>query len=484
MHLTRMRLGGVPPFTEPVEFEFDERVNVFVGPNASGKSTALNMLAWRFGGLDMRSRRLIAADDSLLDAVAATVPEAEFEEPVEDIALVCEPIMLLSSNDDKFGTTHGDVEAEIGPALVHIGSVRELLPSMQEVRNLTFGQSDVGDILAGPFTGLNTIHAYGEARHYLSWNQKPDLERPGIGLGPAPGHERLLDAWRRADKCSRHICGEVIENTEGWNQSPGPYSAGLKNHPQTDSWHRFILPAVEIGTNDVPNFALLPQYEQPTEVIYANSDDAAQLYVGHLSSGTEGTLLWIRWLALKILHHYDFADDWREQPAILLIDEIENHLHPTWQRRVIPALLEHFPGLQIFATTHSPFVVAGLKKGQVHRLYRDEENIVRVEPPNDVDIMGWTMDEILRGFMGVQDPTDDETARNAAELRRLRDEGPGDSEDAEAARQERMQELRRLVDRDLLAGGPMAARRERFEQQFNAALEKYRQSQDLGQDSG
>ena len=41
MHLTRMRLGGVPPFTEPVEFEFDERVNVFVGPNASGKSRAL-----------------------------------------------------------------------------------------------------------------------------------------------------------------------------------------------------------------------------------------------------------------------------------------------------------------------------------------------------------------------------------------------------------------------------------------------------------
>ena len=113
-------------------------------------------------------------------------------------------------------------------------------------------------------------------------------------------------------------------------------------------------------------------------------------------------------------------------PAILLIDEIENHLHPTWQRRVIPALLEHFPGLQIFATTHSPFVVAGLKAGQVHRLYRDEENIVRVEPPNDADIIGWTMDEILRGFMDVQDPTDDETARHAAELRRLREEGNRD----------------------------------------------------------
>ena len=78
---------------------------------------------------------------------------------------------------------------------------------------------------------------------------------------------------------------------------------------------------------------------------------------------TGSSLLWVRFLALKMLHHYNFADGWENRPAILLIDEIENHLHPTWQRRVIPALLEHFPGLQIFATTHSPFVVAGLKKG-------------------------------------------------------------------------------------------------------------------------
>ena len=59
----------------------------------------------------------------------------------------------------------------------------------------------------------------------------------------------------------------------------------------------------------------------------------------------------------------DYLDEWWKLPFILVIDEIENHLHPTWQRRVIPALLEYFPNVQIIATTHSPFVVAGLKKG-------------------------------------------------------------------------------------------------------------------------
>lgn len=202
-----------------------------------------------------------------------------------------------------------------------------------------------------------------------------------------------------------------------------------------------------------------------------------------LSSGTQGTLLWIRALALKIAHHYDWQEGWEKKPAILLIDEIENHLHPTWQRRVIPALLEHFPGLQIFATTHSPFVVAGLKAGQVHLLKRDENGVVSAST-NDEDIIGWTADEILRTMMGVEDPTDDDTAAAARELRQLRNEGPRDTVEAEEQRQQRMIELRQKVDRDLLAGGPMARQREIFEERFAKVLEKHRQSQDLNQEGG
>ena len=181
--------------------------------------------------------------------------------------------------------------------------------------------------------------------------------------------------------------------------------------------------------------------------------------------------------------HYDWAEGWEEKPAILLIDEIENHLHPTWQRRVIPALLEHFPQLQIFATTHSPFVVAGLKAGQVHLLKRDENGRVTATT-NTKNVIGWTADEILRTIMGVDDPTDDVTAAAARELRQLRNEGPRSTQEAEEQRQQQIRELRQYVDRDLLAGGPMEAQRELFEQQFAAALEKYRQSRDLGQENG
>ena len=162
---------------------------------------------------------------------------------------------------------------------------------------------------------------------------------------------------------------------------------------------------------------------------------------------------------------------------ILLIDEIENHLHPTWQRRVIPTLLEHFPGLQIFATTHSPFVVAGLKAGQVHMLSRDANGVVTAST-NERDIIGWTTDEILRTFMGVDEPTDQLTIDRANRLRELRrKEALADAE------RDEMEALRRQVNEDFLSSvTPLGRERERLGDMMLEFL-RSRQS-DLSQDGG
>jgi hypothetical protein len=128
-------------------------------------------------------------------------------------------------------------------------------------------------------------------------------------------------------------------------------------------------------------------------------------------------------------------------------------------------------------------VVAGLRAGQVHLLNRDEKGVITATT-NEQDIIGWTTDEILRTFMGVDDPTDDATATAARKLRELRDEGLRAPAGAEEERQAEMQELRRLVDRDLLAGGPMARRREEFAQRFREAMERRQQAEELNQDNG
>ena len=201
-----------------------------------------------------------------------------------------------------------------------------------------------------------------------------------------------------------------------------------------------------------------------------------------LSQGTQSIIQWLTHLLVGYAEYYDFPENLEERSGILIIDEIDAHLHPSWQRRIIPTLLRHFPNLQIFCSTHSPLMLAGLKGGQIQLLQRDKDGKVTVSR-NEVDIVGWTADEVIRTMMGVDDPTDQTTAEAARELRQLRSEGPRSDSEEELERQERIQVLRQLVDRDLLAGGPEAAQRELFEQQFAEALQKYRQSQGLTQEN-
>ncbi len=274
-----------------------------------------------------------------------------------------------------------------------------------------------------------------EALQLLASEAVETTDKEGIAdrirrKGMAVGEFNLNKAVDISYRCAKQITSEVVTGAEPSNLVTGG----------GDFAHDVVIkyPDVRIG--------------MAVDVVDGDSVSA-----NYLSSGTQSSLLWIRFLALQMLHHYYFEDGWENRSAILLIDEIENHLHPTWQRRVIPALLEHFPGLQIFATTHSPFVVAGLKAGQVHMLKRDENGVVRAST-NEQDIIGWTTDEILRTFMGVDEPTDQLTIDRAQRLRELR--GKDSLTDEETAE---MEELRRRVNADFLSSvTPLGRERERL----------------------
>ena len=456
MNITGLMLANIPPISERIKVEFDDRANLFVGPNASGKSTIMRWMASNIG---------------------RAVPHKWLLEYIEEGS----ESNYLSVSEDWREAEYGNLLPVILPPIITINWQRPLLPELSEEAAEDERSMSAMEILERDFSGTNLKLAV-ETLSAEVWDMEPDRSSPYISLKGNkwenyyrhPERHNLLKVRDITDRCVQMICGELIRGSSSHNYVPGPDVRGYLQGPRGAEPLEVHL-NMAVDTNDIRNFDHLSPYERPSASAYYQDADSLPIYAGHLSAGTQGTLLWVRWLALKMVNHYGFRTDWEEMPAILLIDEIENHLHPTWQRRVIPALLEHFPGLQIFATTHSPFVVAGLKAGQVHLLDRDENGVVTATT-NTEDIVGWTADEILRTMMGVADPTDDETARNAAELRRLRDAGTQNTPEEEERRQEEMQRLRRSVNRDLLAGGPREAQRELFEQQFGEALEKYLQS--------
>lgn len=82
--------------------------------------------------------------------------------------------------------------------------------------------------------------------------------------------------------------------------------------------------------------------------------------------------------------------------AIVLIDEIDVHLHPKWQRLIVPALEELFPNCQFIATTHSPFVIQAT----------DRDKIIPIDPNSaDVDLsVRNSIDDIAEGIQGISVP--------------------------------------------------------------------------------
>lgn len=447
MHITGMTIGGIPPFTEQIEFDFDERVNLFIGPNATGKSTLVRALGARNstrldrGEGENDSRPYFSANGDL-----ALTRGGKHDMPI-DFVRTQHPFVFVPAARLNL-PFHPDDD-----------SMRELLAK----RNVAH---DLDACLTDSFYVFDSSNVYCAVKIINEQLQTQTISREKV-------HEHFR-AKKIALDCTHMICEDVLSG-----EMLSDYIANINilaiSAPSVRATENITLPA---GTTTVVH------YDMGVSVNRAIANNAdSQLFVGSLSAGTQGTLLWIWYLTLRIAHFYDFDAGWQHKPAVLLIDEIENHLHPTWQRRVIPALLKYFPGLQIFATAHSPFMVAGLKNGQVHLLSRDSNGVI-VASTNDEDIIGWTSDEILRLLMEVDEPTDEVTATATRELRQLQFAGPHTDEKQEENRQERMQELRQQVNRDLLPGGPRAAEDERFAENLAAILERYRQSQDLNQENG
>ncbi|NNB55721.1 AAA family ATPase [Pseudomonas fragi] len=90
------------------------------------------------------------------------------------------------------------------------------------------------------------------------------------------------------------------------------------------------------------------------------------------------------------------SDAFGNGEAIILIDEIDVHLHPKWQRRIVPALEDLFPNCQFIATTHSPFVIQAAGR----------QRIIFIEPRSSAGLLdgGNSLEDIAEDIQGIAQP--------------------------------------------------------------------------------
>jgi energy-coupling factor transporter ATP-binding protein EcfA2 len=155
-----------------------------------------------------------------------------------------------------------------------------------------------------------------------------------------------------------------------------------------------------------------------SQVVVRTAD--GEVPIETVSQGSASLMCWIGVLLQRLADiHYDSPDPWN-QPALVLIDEIDTHMHPLWQRLIVHGLKELFPRVQFVATTHSPLLVADLPPESIVVLRRDGERVTcaHLDPANDV--RGLRADQILLGEVfgldGVRGPEMEQDQKRYVEL--------------------------------------------------------------------
>ncbi|MCD9855773.1 AAA family ATPase [Epilithonimonas sp. JDS] len=112
------------------------------------------------------------------------------------------------------------------------------------------------------------------------------------------------------------------------------------------------------------------------------------------SLGYKNVISWTVDLAWRLFNQYPESDAPLSEPAIVLIDEIDQHLHPLWQNEIISNLTNAFPNIQFIATAHSPLMVQAAINGNYAVLQFDSnEGVKIINEPKGID--GWRVDQIL-----------------------------------------------------------------------------------------
>ncbi len=408
MPINELWLKDVGPIDE-ITFTFDPQVNVFIGPNNSGKSTVLAALA------------------------ALTVQSFEF--PPRFVHNGSQPASLVTYTglQGLVGTFEGSPndwgtrDRVLDRMTMRMGlGYSAYVPALRQNSNARISEHPITTKLLPLEANLVKFHMDQELKNtesrsdemmaslrmsYSDMERRKDLNTPTFEVATDEDFLRLIveldyRSYRENRPSIRKRINNVFtvssEITEGF--------------------------CVDFLSVDKDELGLFVKLKTPDGELPFNA----------LSQGTQSMIQWLAHLILGYALYYDFAEDFAEKPGVLIIDEIDAHLHPSWQRRILPTLTKHFPNLQIFCATHSPLLIAGLKAGQIQLLRRKEGGGISVTT-NENDIVGWSADEIFSCFLDIPNPTDlktDQDLQRLEELQLKRERTPEEEKEREELRSE------------------------------------------------
>ena len=331
--------------------DFDEQLTVLVATNGKGKTAILDAIAVAFGTFVNSTGLARGSVFNRSDVQKIKARETKTNEMEEVYPLVLEANGLINNE-----VTHWSRELHKPKGATTTKDTKSLIQYGQDIRNKVVHKVD--EIIP-------LISYYGTGR--LWGLKKITLNKKQHETSRLSGYIDCLDplsSYKSFESWYVDIClAELelkIEEIEKNNLD-------ISNNEFT-SIRKSIQQAVNhiveknTGWKDIV-------YKKRAETIVAQNETFGELSLMQLSDGIRnmiGLVADIAYRAVKLNPHLENAP--KQTPGIVLIDEVDMHLHPKWQQTVLTDLTKAFPNIQFIVTTHSPQVLSTVKKEQIRIL--------------------------------------------------------------------------------------------------------------------
>ena len=359
---------------QSLELNISEQLNVFYGMNGAGKSTVLDALAIGLSWVVNRMRSAGASGRSIVESDimnGASFSKIEIHGSADGKAV---PWSLVKKRKGRRGTEEKSSLKNLNEYTAIIQTAID--ESNEEINLPLFAYYPVNRaVLDIPLRirekhRFNLLAAYDGSltsgasfRTFFEWfREREDLENE---------NRKYIDAPSKPDDF----------------QFPDPQLATVRR----------------ALTLFLPEFTDFSIRRNPLRMeVFKNNK---RLTVNQLSDGEKCLIALVGDLARRLAIVNPERDDALLGEGIILIDEIDLHLHPAWQRMVVSNLVKVFPHCQFIISTHSPHVLAHVEPNNLFLLQQGDDGVT-VEKP--IESYGKNVDRVLEDLMGLETtrPTD------------------------------------------------------------------------------
>ena len=362
-----------------LDLGIDEKLTVIVGGNGVGKTSVLDAIS-----------HLLSALRHLWDSDKETAPWTSVKE--SDVALK-KPDCAISTS-----VVLRDASGNLLSTSLKLGN--NPLENMDAVRTLSRAQR--GNFPPGEYP----LFVY--YRQDRGFNSKPARANQDLVSENIVRNQSLSEDLR------------AIPDLSNWWDKLDAQEA--RRHRDSDPGYRDPqLEAVRKLIVEMEEFEGI-SYEatQTRPGLYLHKVGNQKIHVDQLSSGERVYLILLADMArrLQIIQPDGHLSD---ISGVVLIDEIELNLHPTWQRKIIPTLTRIFKRCQFIVTTHSPQVLGEVNGKNIRVLFRNHNHEVELQRCNN-ETLGRDSNEILIKVLGASE-RDEDTKAELEKLERLISDG-------------------------------------------------------------